>query len=332
MTFADKIIQLRKQRGWSQEELAEQLDVSRQSVSKWEGGLSLPDLNKILQLSSLFSVSTDYLLKDDYGEEHPGIETKDTDDWENHNPLRRVSMDEAMDFLSLQKLAGKRIVLAVFLCVLSPVCLLLSIAATEAGLWSVSENMPTGLGLVTLLLMIAGAVAIFISYGVQNGRFEYLEKELFQTDPSVSKMVEGQMEEYRNHYKRHVIFGICLCILSPLPLFLTISVSENEFHIIASICMLLFVVAIGVSSIIASGVRWSGFQKLLQVGDYSKAAKKKNQYIGAVTGVFWSLIVAIYLGYSFYTNNWDSSWIIWPIAAVLFGAISSAVGALQGKK
>ena len=56
---------LRKQRGWSQEELAQQLSVSRQSVSKWESGASVPDLDKILKMSEIFDVSTDALLKEE---------------------------------------------------------------------------------------------------------------------------------------------------------------------------------------------------------------------------------------------------------------------------
>lgn len=63
MILAEKIALLRRQNGWSQEELANQLNVSRQAVSKWEGGMSIPDLDKILKLSALFEVSTDYLLK-----------------------------------------------------------------------------------------------------------------------------------------------------------------------------------------------------------------------------------------------------------------------------
>lgn len=65
MIFADKLIMLRKKAGWSQEELAEQMDVTRQSVSKWEGAQSIPDIEKIIRLSELFGVSTDYLLKDE---------------------------------------------------------------------------------------------------------------------------------------------------------------------------------------------------------------------------------------------------------------------------
>lgn len=68
MIFADKLITLRKKAGWSQEELAEKLGVTRQSVSKWEGAQSVPDIDKILQLARLFGVTTDYLLKEEQGE------------------------------------------------------------------------------------------------------------------------------------------------------------------------------------------------------------------------------------------------------------------------
>ena len=69
MILAEKIMQLRKEQGWSQEELAVRLGVSRQSVSKWESMASMPDMDKILKKSELFGVSTDYLLKDEAPEE-----------------------------------------------------------------------------------------------------------------------------------------------------------------------------------------------------------------------------------------------------------------------
>ena len=78
MIFADKVVQLRKKSGWSQEELAEKLNVTRQSVSKWEGAQSIPDLEKILQLAQIFGVSTDYLLKDELAEAEY---TKSDDSW-----------------------------------------------------------------------------------------------------------------------------------------------------------------------------------------------------------------------------------------------------------
>ena len=69
MILADKIINLRKKNGWSQEELAHKLGVSRQSISKYEGAQAVPDLDKILKLSQIFGVTTDYLIKDEMEEE-----------------------------------------------------------------------------------------------------------------------------------------------------------------------------------------------------------------------------------------------------------------------
>lgn len=66
MRLSDKIVKLRKTNGWSQEELAEKLNVSRQAISRWEGATAQPDAANILQLSKLFGVTTDYLLNDEY--------------------------------------------------------------------------------------------------------------------------------------------------------------------------------------------------------------------------------------------------------------------------
>lgn len=71
MTFAEKLVQLRKAKGLSQEALALQLHVSRQAISRWELGSAMPDSPNLLQISRLFEVSADYLLNDDYEEPTP---------------------------------------------------------------------------------------------------------------------------------------------------------------------------------------------------------------------------------------------------------------------
>lgn len=71
MKLSDKLIELRKEKGWSQEDFAERLDVSRQAISRWENGTALPDAQNILRISKLFNVTSDYLLNDDYEDEIP---------------------------------------------------------------------------------------------------------------------------------------------------------------------------------------------------------------------------------------------------------------------
>uniref|UniRef100_UPI0035A147C7 helix-turn-helix domain-containing protein n=1 Tax=Prevotella heparinolytica TaxID=28113 RepID=UPI0035A147C7 len=104
MIFADKIIMLRKKHNMSQEQLAEKLDVSRQSISKWEGAQSIPDTNKIIQLAQIFGVSIDYLLRDDIEEKdyiaEPFIESETS--------VRQVSMEEANEFLKFNEQTAQR--------------------------------------------------------------------------------------------------------------------------------------------------------------------------------------------------------------------------------
>ena len=118
MILADKIIDLRKKAGWSQDELASKLNVTRQSVSKWEGAQSIPDMERIVRMSRLFGVTTDYLLKDE-------LETEEfsSTDADTGTSLRRVSMEQASNYLALRKAAAPRIALATLLCIVSPIVL-----------------------------------------------------------------------------------------------------------------------------------------------------------------------------------------------------------------
>ena len=122
MILADKIIDLRKKNGWSQEELADKLGVSRQSISKWEGAQSMPDMNRILKMSEIFGVSTDYLLKEDM--EMPA-DTGMPEFLTEEENIRSVSMEEAAAFLSYKERSSGRTALGVMMCILSPVVLII---------------------------------------------------------------------------------------------------------------------------------------------------------------------------------------------------------------
>ena len=156
MILADKIIENRKKNGWSQEELADKLGVSRQSVSKWEGAQAVPDMKKILQMSEVFGVSTDYLLRDDIEESHAPEETPVDNGLEE--TVRAVSMEEANAFLEHNEKAARSISTGVMICILSPVILILLGGLAEAEKISISENIAGMGGTVILLVMVAAAV------------------------------------------------------------------------------------------------------------------------------------------------------------------------------
>lgn len=170
MIFADKLITLRKKAGWSQEELAEQLGVTRQSVSKWEGAQSVPDLDKVVQMSRLFGVSTDYLLKDEL-EEEEFVESE-----ADETPLRRVTMEQAARYLALRKACAPRIALAVAMCIISPVVIIFLSAMADAGLGGISENLAAGLGVSVILVLVAIAVGCSSRAGRRRRNSTFLKK------------------------------------------------------------------------------------------------------------------------------------------------------------
>ena len=163
MILAEKIMKLRKQNGWSQEELAAKLNISRQSVSKWESTASIPDLDKIIKLSEIFGVSTDYLLKDELEEDTNAAAVKDTYDAENEDEkLHVISLDEANAYMELVENASKKIAAGVMACILSPVLLIILGGMSEYRVIDITENMAGGIGVSVLLLIVAAAVAVFI--------------------------------------------------------------------------------------------------------------------------------------------------------------------------
>ena len=326
MILADKIIDLRKKNGWSQEELAEQLGVSRQAVSKWEGAQSVPDMGRIVQMSELFGVSTDYLLKDTVEQPLPAAESVRPDTAE-----RPVGMEEANAFLSAKEENAGRVALGVMLCILSPICLILLCGAQEYGLIRLTEAQAVGVGVPVLLLMVGGAVALFVTSGLRMSRFEYLEHENVDTLYGVDGMARERREAFRPVYGRQLTLGIVLCVLSALPVFLSLLLfgeGDHYGHLLA-VAALLVLVAVGVLLIVNAAIRWSAFQQLLEEGDYSREGKANARASGPFSGIYWGLVTAGFLAWGFLTNGWDRCWIIWPVAGVAYGAIFGIMRALQ---
>ena len=72
---------------------------------------------------------------------------------------------------------------------------------------------------------------------------------------------------------------------------------------------------------IYAGVRWTSMQKLLKEGDFTLQEKRKNKIKEDIGSIYWLIVTAIYLGWSLITNKWGITWIIWPVAGVLFGGL-----------
>ena len=320
MILADKIIEERKKNGWSQEELAAKLGVSRQSVSKWESAGSVPDLQKVIQLAELFGVSTDYLLKDTLGQESRGTGAGS----DPEITKRQVSMEEANAFLNIKKEAAPIIANATALCILSPILLILLLAFSENRLLPITGNVSLGIGCTVLFILVATAVFLFITCGIRMNRLEELEREPFETEYGVTGMVREKKRNFEERFSRGIAVGVVLCIVSLIPLLIagTMDAPEGGVCVMVCVAVLLALVALGVNLMIRVTIIKGSYDVLLQEGEYSQGEKRAKKKLDTFSSVYWCLATAIYLGWSFWSTRWDFTWLVWPVAGVLFAAVS----------
>lgn len=329
MILAEKVAALRKKKGWSQEELAEKLGISRQSVSKWESGASIPDIDKIILLSRLFLVSTDYLLKDEIEENESVAQAAETSD----EPAKRsVSVEEANQFMELTRKLALPQALAVALFVLSPVPLFLLGGLAETGRLTMKDETAGGLGIVVLLVMVAIGVAVLILCGTRLEPYGYLEKEVFTLQYGVEGIVKKNKELFARRFHVNVAVGVAICIVGVVPLLLFASVEADDLTLFCGLAILLTMVAAAVFLFVWAGMIQGSFHKLLQSEDYSPEQKAASRKLGVFSGAYWCVVTAVFLivyaryKYFFFEENrihhpYLVMGMIWIVAALLYAAV-----------
>ncbi|MBO5525340.1 MAG: helix-turn-helix transcriptional regulator [Clostridia bacterium] len=306
----EKIAQLRKKKGWSQEELAEKMNLSRQAISKWESGQSVPEVDNVVELSILFGVSTDYLLKDE--------ETRmEAEDWETSVSEKEMLSAETVDaFLQRNEKIARLFAIGVFLCVISPIALIVLGGASELNL--ISENLAGGIGMIALLFLVAVAVALLI-YGGLN-----LKEPKGELSADAERAVREKKKAFHPVFTKRVVIGSMLCILAVVPV-LVGAFMDDEFFLVCAVGALLFIVAIATVFFVTGAMRFSAIDCLLKEGEYVVQSTRKNRIKKAVSTIYWMIAVAVYLTWSFLARSWDISWIVWPICGVLSPAINAVI-------
>lgn len=324
MIFAEKVMTLRKKKGWSQEELAEKLGISRQSVSKWESAASIPEIDKIIALSGLFGVSTDYLLKDELETE----EAKENTVVYEEEDAKSVSLEEAGAFIGLKKKLALPTAAGTAVCVLSPVPLIVLSGLAEMKQSVLGEDMAGGFGVAILLLMAAAGVAVLVSGSMKLSRYEYLEKESLTLQYGVKGMAEKGREEFSGTHGIAVTAGTVLCILGVLPMMIAAAFSAPDMVYIYCTALLLGLLAAAVFLFVWAGTVQESYDMLLQQGEYTAEEKQVKKRTAFFPGAYWCLTVAVFLAAGFYRNEWRYTAYIWPVAALLFVVLWTVVRAV----
>lgn len=320
MIFSEKVMNLRKQKGWSQEELAEKLDISRQSVSKWESGQSIPDIDRILALSRLFNVSTDYLLKDEL--EQDGSHTSDQDgaDEDNRPQARSVSLEEANSYLDLVKRISVFMALAVALFAIIPV-------PTALGYVYINDDrLAETLGGVMLFILLAISAAIIILCRAKLSKYSYLNWEYIRLQYGVEGIVAKRMEDFSKIFRISITAGTSLCILGFIPLILFEGEEKAEYFWSA---VWFILVAVAVFLFVWSSTIQNSFKKLLNQKNFIKDILW-NRSQRLMSGIYWCIATAIFLilyvaGKENIANGeFDHNGymvMFFPVAGILYGAL-----------
>ena len=250
------------------------------------------------------------------------------------DPENKIAMDgnQVNQYLKDNRETSSRIGLGVAMCILSALPLLvLTGFSSRIG---IPENLAAAIGIGILLLSVGIAVYLFIVNGMKAEKYEDLEKHPVSLSETVSAMIRERQDAFRPVFARKIATGVLLIILGAAQIAITgvLINSDGGPLEVLPVVVLLGLVALAVYLFITGGTEQEAYEILLNTGDYTKSRRQGNEIMERFSGFYWALVVTGYLAWSFLTSKWAITWIVWPIAGMLYGAISALLGAVKRDK
>ena len=193
-----------------------------------------------------------------------------------------------------------------------------------------AEDAAAAAGVIALFLMVAVGLAILLPRAIRYQRYSSLKDTPFELAYGVEGVIREQAAAFEPVFTQTVTVSVILFVLSVVPLFLPILMGRQDA--VDFMIPLLFVIAgAGVYLLIPKGLEKSAFDTLLRENSASPREREREKTEDAVGAVYWPVVIAVYLGWSFWTGKWGVTWVVWPVAALLFAAVVSAVHAARRK-
>lgn len=271
-------------------------------------------------------------LKEELGLNKRDDESKNSNEYVNENmDMKRISFSEVTEFIEETAKFGLKIATGVAMCILSVIPLILLAGFSEND---AEPGINIVIGLVFLFVFVAVAVALFIINGLKYEKYDYFKKGKFVLENDAYAYVKDLKEAYRNSFAIRITIGVMLCIMSVIPVVTAGVMFEDrgDSFAVSSVAMLLGIIAIAVFILVTAGMRMDCYKQLMQEEEYAPSHKNRSDLVEKIGSVYWPVVVAIFLGWSFLTMDWGRTWIIWPVAGVLFGAVSAICNAFVSDK
>ena len=299
MSFGENLQFLRRRAGMTQEELAERLEVTRQSVSKWESNSAYPEMAALLRLCELFGVDLDTLVRGD---------------------AQAALAEDSAGYDAHMNAFSKAVAGAVGLILLGvAVMVLMAVPSSDAA---------AIFGVCVLLGCIAVAVAVLIAFSMGHSRF-------MKTHPVIRPFyTQEEIDRFERRFPLLIALPVALILIGIVLMFALLSVyylfrmgSPEEWGGLGAGIMLLCIAA-AVTALV-----WACLQRSkYDVEGYNRACRREfsptpeekrlDQITGAVWGCGMVLATAIYVGLGLAAGLWDRAAVIYPVAALVLVAIT----------
>lgn len=281
MSLSENLKVLRKQKGLSQEQLAEQLNVSRQAVSKWESKNGMPEMDSLIILSEIFECTIDDLLKNDLT---------------SHDSAAKHKYEKHYDLIAKAYSFG-------IVSILSGVCVYLF---TE--IYFPENTKYEFIPQILFLFFVLIGVISFIYFGMVDSHFEERKIEFDDFYDENERMVFNQK------YSLAITVGVGLILFGVVVQILV----DNMYNegLANGLFMILVTIAIGI--FVYFGILKSKYDRV----DHNKIIEeKKNKKASMYCGIIMMIATIIYLWWSFMSNAWRVSWIVYPIGGIVCGIV-----------
>ena len=294
MSFSENLQYIRSREHVTQEQLAEQLNVSRQSVSKWESGASFPEMHTLLQLCELYRVDLDTLLRG-------SMEENDVSD--------TVGYDRFMTVFA------KKVACSIG-GILAAIAVMIAMTALDP-----SDRM-SFFATAFLLTAIAISTVVLVASGIQEEIFR-------KKHPVIADFyTEEEKDAFHQKFVWYVAGGVGAILLGVALITLCFAFfpeQEPYESIIASVFMLILAAAV-------TGFVYAGIQEdKYKVWKYNRdnaptpEAKKRLDLIGTICGCLMLLATAVYVGLGFTNGSWGTSWWVFPVGGILCAVVNVAL-------
>ena len=300
MAFSDNLQFIRAQAGFTQEQLAEQLDVSRQSVSKWESGASFPEMDTLLRICDLYGTDLDTLLRG-------SVEKLQVSDTTRYNDfMNRFSLRMALAVSAV--IAGAA--LMIFLNACNP---------------SDSFEM---LAAALFMLIVTVSVVVIVASSIQydNFRNKYPVIQDFYT--------EEEKDAFHQRFVWYIAGGVGAILFGVVLLIGTFAfLPEREPFESLACGTFLLLIAGAVFFFVYGGMQEDKYKvwKYNRDNTPDPEAKRRLNLAGTVSGIIMLMATAIYVGLGLTRSAWNTAWWVFPVGGILCGVVHIALNPYKGE-